>query len=290
MTAQSIAFPHLHLTLRQVGRSVSIAGLDIAFYGIIIALAMLAGIVLASYAAKRTGQNPDTYQEFALIAIIVSLLGARAYYVAFRWDYYRVHPMEILNVRGGGLAIYGGVLGGILTALVYARIRKVRALQLLDTAVPGLLLGQVIGRWGNFFNREAFGEYTDSLLAMALPVNAVNAADITEKMRLHIQSMDGVDFIQVHPTFLYESAWNALLLIMLLLYTFHSKRRQHGQVFFLYLLGYGIGRCLIEGLRTDQLLWPGTSIPVSQALSLILAGAALLVLLLKYRRQPAKQK
>ncbi len=290
MTVQSIAFPHLHLTLRQVGRSISIAGLDIAFYGIIIALAMLAGIALASYAAKKTGQNPDMYQEFALIAIIVSLLGARAYYVAFRWDYYRVHPMEILNVRGGGLAIYGGVLGGILTALVYARIRKVRALQLLDTAVPGLLLGQVIGRWGNFFNREAFGEYTDSLLAMALPVKAVNAADITEKMRLHMQSVDGVDFIRVHPTFLYESAWNALLLIALLLYTFHGRRRQNGQVFFLYLLGYGIGRCLIEGLRTDQLLWPGTSIPVSQALSLILAGSALLVLLLKYRRQPAEQK
>ncbi len=283
MTEKSILFPHLGLVLKHVEHSLSIAGLDIAFYGIIIALAMLAGIALSSHVAEKTKQDPELYQEFGLYVIAAALLGARLYYVAFSWDYYGSHPMEIINVRGGGLAIYGGILAGILTAVIFARRRKVQIGKLLDTAVPGLLIGQVIGRWGNFFNREAFGAYTDSLLAMALPVDAVNAADITEEMRLHMQTIDGIPFIQVHPTFLYESVWNALLLIILLMYTFRGKHRQDGQVFFLYLLGYGIGRSLIESLRTDQLLWPGSHIPVSQMLSLLLAGAALTVLVVKYQ-------
>ena len=156
-----------------------------------------------------------------------------------------------------------------------------------DTAVLGLVLGQIIGRWGNFFNREAFGGYTDGLLAMRLPVSAVRASDISSALAEHMLTIDGIQYIQVHPTFLYESLWNLALLILLLLWTRHKKF--NGEVFCLYLVGYGIGRAWIEGLRTDQLLIPGTSLAVSQVLSVILAALGVLLLLIG-RRVHRRQK
>ncbi len=288
MTADSIAFPHLGITLQHVGQSIHIFGIEIAYYGIVIACGMLAGVYLAMYTAKKTGQDPDDYFNFALIALVISVLGARAYYVIFSWDYYSAHPAQILNLRGGGLAIYGGVIAGVLTAVIYTKVRHMNLLLLLDTAMPGLLIGQVIGRWGNFFNREAFGDYTDSVFAMLLPQSAVHASDITDSMLEHLQTVDGISCISVHPTFLYESCWNLVLLIILLVITLRSAKAYNGQIFLLYLFGYGLGRLWIEGLRTDQLLWPGTGIAVSQVLSgvlVIVSGCVLLTAGIKHRKE-----
>ena len=212
--------------------------------------------------------------------MIFAIIGARAYYVIFSWDMYKDDLLSILNIRQGGLAIYGGVIAAVITVLIFARIKKLSAPLLMDTAGLGLVAGQMIGRWGNFFNREAFGEYTDSLLAMQLPVDAVRSSDITELMREHMETVDGVSYIQVHPTYLYESLWCMMVLIIMLLYRKHKKF--DGEVFLVYLLGYGLGRVWIEGLRTDQLLLPVVGLPVSQ----ILAGVIVVVstILIIYHR------
>ena len=156
---------------------------------------------------------------------------------------------------------------------------------MLDTACLGMVTGQIIGRWGNFFNREAFGDYTDHLLAMRLPLEAVRAGEVTQLMHDHEQVIDGVTYIQVHPTFLYESLWNLAVLIVLMWVTLRKKKRFDGEVFLLYLLLYGIGRFWIEALRTDQLLIPGTKIPVSQVLAAILAAGSLLLILILRKRK-----
>lgn len=277
MSEWTIRFPNLGITLPHVGKTVSIFGFEIAYYGIIIALAMVCGISLIRGIAKRTGQDPEQYLDISLITIVCALVGARIYYVAFSWEDYKDDLLQIFNIRGGGLAIYGGVLAGILTVWIYSRVKKKNFGLLGDTICPGLVLGQLMGRWGNFFNREAFGGYTDNLLAMALPKSAVRAGEITNEMLEHTYVLDGIEFIQVHPTFLYESLWNLALLCFLL--WFLGRKKFHGEVFLLYLMGYGIGRIWIEGLRTDQLLLPVTGLPVSQVLSAALAlGAAAVIL------------
>jgi phosphatidylglycerol:prolipoprotein diacylglycerol transferase len=192
--------------------------------------------------------------------------------VVFRWDLYKGNLLSILNIRQGGLAIYGGVIAAIITTFVFSKVRKIPFGRLCDTAGLGLILGQIIGRWGNFFNREAFGDYTNNLLAMQLPVSAVRSSDLTEELLSHTTTINGVTYIQVHPTFLYESLWNLLLLILLLL--FFNKRKFEGEVFLWYLLGYGIGRFWIEALRTDQLLIPGIGYPVSRVVAVVCAVTA----------------
>lgn len=286
----SIRFPHLGIVLDHVIKSVSIGGFEIACYGIVLSAAMVTGLLLAMKVAKATGQNPDDYFDLGLTAIVVSVICARAYYVIFSWDYYSSHPAEIVNLRQGGLAIYGGVIGGVATVILFAHFRKMRFGRALDTAVIGLVWGQVAGRWGNFFNREAFGEYTDGLLAMQLPVSDVRAHEITEKMRAHMQTIGGVDYIQVHPTFLYESLWNLGVLLLLLLVTFYVKKRFEGMVFLSYLLLYGLGRFWIEGLRTDQLLWPGTHLAVSQILSGLLVIISMILFLIKKKNRKGTEE
>lgn len=268
----NINFPNLHIYFEHVGKNITIGNFTIAYYGIIIALGMVAGLFLATRLAERTGQDPDTYFDLAIVAIICSLIGARLYYVAFRWELYKDNLISILNVREGGLAIYGGVIAAIITTFVFSKVKKLPFGRLLDTAGPGLVLGQIIGRWGNFFNREAFGGYTDNLFAMQLPLSAVRASDLTDELLEHVAESDGIAYIQVHPTFLYESLWNAVLLVLLLL--FFRKRRFEGEVFLWYLMGYGVGRFWIETLRTDQLLLPGIGYPVSKALAAVLVVAA----------------
>ncbi len=274
----TIRFPHLGITLEHVIKSVSVGGFEIACYGMVLAFAMVTGLLLVMKVADRTGQSGDDYFDLGMIAIVVSVICARIYYVVFSWDYYRVHIAEIIDLRQGGLAIYGGVLGGIVTVLLFCRVRKINCRQALDTAVLGLAWGQMIGRWGNFFNREAFGDYTDNLFAMQLPVTDVRASEITQTMREHMAIIDGVSFVQVHPTFLYESLWDLGVFLILLFVTFRVAKRFGGMIFLMYLLLYGSGRFWIEGLRTDQLLVPGTALPVSRLLSavLVLVSAALL--------------
>ena len=287
MTTQ-IHFPHLGIYLDNVGKSISIFGFEIAYYGIIIGIGMLSGILMAVYEAKRTKQNAENYYDLALYAIVMAIIGARLYYVAFSWESYKNDLMGIFRLREGGLAIYGGVIAAVITAYIFARVKKLSFPQIADTAGLGLILGQIIGRWGNFFNREAFGEYTDGLFAMRLPLDAVRTSDVTKEMLEHLQSIEGVSYIQVHPTFLYESFWNLGVLILLLLYRKHKQ--YEGQIFLLYLLGYGVGRFWIEGLRTDQLLIPGLGLPVSQVLAAVLVIAAIGVDLLVKKRKGFFQK
>lgn len=265
----NINFPNLHIYFEHVGQEISVFGFSIHYYGIVMALAMLAGIGIASFWAGRTGQNPNDYLDLAIIAIICSVIGARIYYVVFRWDYYKDDLLNVFNIRQGGLAIYGGVIAAIITTYVFSRIKKLDFGQLCDTAGLGLVLGQIIGRWGNFFNREAFGGYTDGLFAMQLPLSAVRFTEVTEEQMGHLAVVDGVTYIQAHPTFLYEGMWNFVLLLILML--FYKHKKFHGQVFLLYLFGYGVGRFWIESLRTDQLLLPVVHYPVSMALAALLA-------------------
>lgn len=261
-----IAFPNIGIYLRNVPKSFEVFGFTIAFYGIIIGIGVLAGILMAVREAKVTGQDQDTYWDFAIYAVIFSVIGARIYYVIFAWDHYKDDLLSIFNFRNGGLAIYGGVIAAFLTLFIYSKIKKQNFFQMGDTGVLGLILGQIIGRWGNFMNRECFGQYTDSLFAMRLPVVAVRSNEITVEMADHV--VNGINYIQVHPTFLYESVWNLFILILMLLYK--GKKKFHGEMCLFYLGGYGIGRFFIEGLRTDQLLFPGTEIAVSQVLGLLL--------------------
>ena len=284
----SIGFPNLGITFPNVGKIISVFGFEIAYYGIIIAVSMLAGIYLAMWIAKKTGQNPDDYFNLAMIAIVVSLLCARAYYVIFSWDYYKDNLSEILNFRGGGLAIYGGVIGGVATSIIFSKRKNMQYGLTLDTACLGLVLGQLIGRWGNFFNREAFGGYTNGLLAMRLPLDAVRSSEVTEEMMANAVTADGITYIQVHPTFLYESLWNLGVLIILLIVTLKGIRKFNGEVFLLYLLLYGLGRLWIEGLRTDQLVLLGAGIPVSQLLSGLLVVLSVILILL-FRRRRTKE-
>ncbi len=277
----SIEFPHLGIHLSYVIRSFSVFGYEIALYGITMALGILGGLQMALFAARKTGQDPDDYTNIALLGVVLGLLCARAYYVIFSWNYYSKHPAQILDLRGGGLALYGSLIGAVIAVLIYCRKNKLKIPLILDTACLGMVTGQIIGRWGNFFNREAFGEYTDSLLAMRLPLSAVNRETVTQQMMDHIQVIDGTEYIQVHPTFLYESLWNVMVLAVLLTLTLRGKKKFDGEIFLLYLMLYGIGRFWIEGLRTDQLLIWGTGIAVSQVLAAVLAvcSAVLIVVL-----------
>ena len=266
MGKMDIAFPHLGIYLKDVPQSITIGSFSIALYGICIAAAMLAGILLAAHMAKKTGWDPNIIWDISIWLIIFAIIGARLYYVIFFWDAYKDNLLQIFNLRAGGLAIYGGIIACVIVVFVYCKVKKVNPFRLLDTAAYGLVLGQIIGRWGNFFNREVFGGYTDSLLAMRLPVAMVRSRDITEAVASHIAQ--GTNYIQVHPTFLYEGLWNLGLLILMLLWTGHKKFE--GEITLLYFFGYGIGRAWIEYIRTDQLYITGTKIPVSIVVSVIM--------------------
>ena len=286
--APDIRFPHLGIEIASLGKGITIGGFTIAFYGMIIAFGMVMGYLMTAFQAKRTGQEPDLYLDLALWDIVFAVIGARIYYVIFTWDYYKDNLLQIFNTRGGGLAIYGGVIAGVITTIIFGKVRKQNFFQLLDTACIGLITGQIIGRWGNFCNREAFGGYTKGLFAMQLKQSDVAASNLTHSVLKHAVEIDGTRYIQVHPTFLYESLWNIGVLIILLLFTKH--RKYNGQIFLIYLLGYGLGRVWIEGLRTDQLIFFGTGVAVSQVLSgvLVVASAAILIYRFVKDRQKVK--
>ena len=267
MGEMDIAFPNLGIYLTNVPKTIMIGSFGIAIYGVVIAIGMLLGLTLSSKVAARTGQDPDVIWDLGPALLFFSVLGARIYYVIFMWDMYRDDPIQIFNLRGGGLAIYGGIIAGFITIYVYCKVKKQKFPLVLDTVMYGLLVGQILGRWGNFFNREVFGEYTDNLLAMRIPVSMVRERDISASIAAHMT--EGTNYIQVHPTFLYEGMWNLMLLIFLLLYLKHKKF--DGEIALLYFAGYGIGRAIIESIRTDQLFITGTTIPVSMALGIAMA-------------------
>lgn len=305
----NINFPNLGIELKNVPVSFELFGYPIALYGLVIAIGMLLGYFITEWMAKRTGQSKELYLDFALYAIVFSVIGARIYYVIFEWDKFKDEPLSILNIRTGGLAIFGGIIAAVLTAIIYCRIKKYSFWLLADTACIGLVTGQIIGRWGNFFNREAFGKYTNSLFAMQLDRRSVDyvfservsveglkqiyagrqeALQKILQIRNNLVLIDGVEYIQVHPTFLYESVWNFCLLIFLILYT--KRKRFDGQIALLYFAGYSLGRLWIEGLRCDQLFLWGTDLAISQLLSGIVLFTSTVMLIWMGRRQQRKNR
>ncbi|MCR5576423.1 MAG: prolipoprotein diacylglyceryl transferase [Oscillospiraceae bacterium] len=243
----------------------TVFGRPVYFYGVLIGIGFLLGILLCAKRAKRFGLTEDNVYDAVLWVIPCSILGARLYYVAFRLDYYLDHLDEFFAVWNGGLAIYGGVIAGILAVALVCRRKKIPFFAMLDDLTYGLLVGQIIGRWGNFMNREAFGAETDIFCRMGLT------------------APDGTT-VYVHPTFLYESLWNVGVLAFLLWFEKKGKLRFDGQCLTLYFLLYGIGRFWIEGLRTDSLYIGSTGIRVSQALSLVLVIFAAAILLWKRKQ------
>lgn len=298
LLSANIRFPNLGIELKNVPSGFDVFGFHIAFYGIVIGLGMLLGWLLVEWMAKKTGQNTEIYLDFALVAIVVSVICARIYYVIFTFDEFKDNPISIINLRTGGLAIYGGIIGAVGTAIVFTKVKKYSFWLLADTGCIGLLVGQILGRWGNFFNREAFGKYTNNLFAMQLDLKDVPydfnapltylqtkyagraaAYERIIEIRNKMVNINGAEYIQVHPTFLYEVLWNLCILIFLILFTKHKKF--DGEVMLLYLMGYGLGRVWMEGLRTDQLFLWGTPFAVSQLLSVLIVVISLVLFVVK---------
>lgn len=289
-----IRFPNLGITFHNIKEGFSIFGFEIKYYGIIIALGFLIAYVIVTREAKRTGQNDEDYLDFILCMIIPAIIGARIYYVIFSWSDY-VKPgkgfgktlLDMINIRNGGLAIYGGLIAGFIVAYFFCKKRKIKLSLFADTAVMGILIGQIMGRWGNFFNREAFGDYTDSLFAMCIPTDyyggavtsLVESGVITEKMAQNVVQYDAMYWISVHPTFLYESLWNLALLICIAIYRKHKKF--DGELVLLYIWGYGLGRVFVESLRTDSLMLPFGNIRVSQLVAAICVLTASILIVKK---------
>lgn len=280
-----IWFPNLGIQIQKLSNiAFTIFGIRIYWYGVIIGSGVLIALYLALREARRTGQDPEKYIDFTIIGIIFCIIGARLYYVLFSWSDYKDNLWKIFAIREGGLAIYGGILAGIITAVVYTKKKNMNFWLFADTAAPSLLFGQIMGRWGNFFNREAFGGYTDGLFAMRYLKNQVDS--IAPSVLEHIVNINGTEYIQVHPTFLYESMWNLAVFILLLV--LRRKKKFDGEIFGLYLLGYACGRLWIEGLRTDQLLIGNTTIAVSQVLSAVLIIIAVVLLVYRNKKQNMK--
>lgn len=246
-------------------------GKPIYFYGVIIACGMILAALYCAKKAPQFGLTEDNLYDILIWAIPLCIIGARLYYVAFRWDYYSQNFGEVIAIRNGGLAIYGGIITAIIVALVWCRVKKIPFYAMVDLASFGLLIGQAIGRWGNFINREAFGGETDAFCRMGL-------------------TLPGEATLYVHPTFLYESLWNIIGFTVLHIWTKRGGRKYDGQVFWLYIFWYGLGRAWIEGLRTDSLYIGSTGIRVSQLLAAISALAALVVLIIKAKRHPDPAK
>ena len=284
MSESAIAFPHLGIYLEHVPKNFTIFGFTIALYGVVIAVGMAAGLWMALHMAKKYGHDTELIWDYFLYGIIFGVIGARIYYVVFAWDYYKNDLAGIFNLRKGGLAIYGGVIAAFLTLYIFCKKKKINYYTMIDVCAPGLCLGQAIGRWGNFFNREAFGEYTDSLFAMRLPEAAVRPHEITELIASH--ASEGA--IQVHPTFLYECVWNLLVIAAML--AIWKYKQFEGEIGLVYLGGYGLGRGFIEGFRTDQLHLPGTQIPVSQLLAVALVVFSVAVYIWVMRKKGLQGK
>ena len=264
----SIRFPGLKLVLDYVPKSFEIFGFEITIYGVLIAVGMILGIFFVVLEARRNHEDPDGYLDLTIITLIAGVIGARLLYAAFSWSLYKNDPGQILNVRSGGMLFYGGLLGGVLSGAVYCRLRKKPFWKMADLACMGILIGQIIGKWGSFFNRESFGEYADNIFSMQIPLTAVRAGEVTTAMRENLQTADGLSWIIAQPLFLYESLWCLLVFLMLMMHL--RKRVFQGEIFLRYLAGYGLGRAVIQWFRTDKVYFPGTEIDVSLVISGVL--------------------
>lgn len=270
----TVAFPGLFdrvFTMNTEAFSFSLGSLHLSvkWYGVIIALGFALATLYASRRARHFGTSSDELIDFLLWALPLSIVGARLYFVLNKWDYYGQHPGDIVKIWEGGLAIYGGIIAAFLTAAVFCRVRKISPLGLMDVGSLGLLIGQLVGRWANFVNAEAYGSETSLPWGMVIDGGA-----------------------PVHPTFLYESLWNLLGFILLHFYS-KKKRAFSGEIALLYFTWYGFGRFFIEGLRSDSLFIGHTDIRISQALALVLflcMGGLWLYLRLSKKYTPINMK
>ena len=260
-----ISFPMLGDWSVNPPYSFTVFGFEIYFYGVIIAAAFILAALFCARKAAEFGLTSDDLFDLVIWLIPACIIGARLYYVLFKLDYFIANPSKIFSLRDGGLAIYGGIIAGVITGIVWSRRKKIPVFAVGDLAAFGLLIGQAVGRWGNFINREAFGAETDVFCRMGL-------------------TMPGQETLYVHPTFLYESLWNLAGLIILCVLSKLGKRKYDGQFFWTYILWYGLGRAWIEGLRTDSLYIGSTDIRVSQLLAAVSALAALIVLIINAKK------
>ena len=266
LRSAQISFPMLGDWSIDPPYSFNLFGLEIYFYGVIIALGFILAALYCAKRAKEFGLSSDELYELVIWLIPTCIIGARLYYVLFKLDYFIANPNKIFALRDGGLAIYGGIIAGIIVGIIWCRAKKIRVFAVADLTAFGLLIGQSVGRWGNFINREAFGAQTEIFCRMGLTV-------------------PGFETLYVHPTFLYESLWNFFGLIVLHIWSKKGKRKYDGQVFWLYILWYGLGRAWIEGLRSDSLYIGSTDIRVSQLLAIVSAVVSLAILIINARKQ-----
>ena len=265
-----ISFPGLGIGEFSVNSvAFSIFGIDIAWYALLITFGMICCGAYVIIQAKKIGITVDDVIDYALFTIPFGIIGARLYYVLTELEHYKT-LWDVINIREGGLAIYGGIIAGTITVFIVSLVKKIDFLAFGDCVAPGVLLAQGIGRWGNFMNGEAFGYETDLFCRMGLQ-----------------NQLTGGELMYVHPTFLYESLWNALGLLLLHFYS--KKRKYDGQIALGYAAWYGLGRTFIEGLRTDSLYIPGTPIRVSQLLAAVSCLAALAVLAYFVIKPPARK-
>ena len=265
---QGIYFPGLGILFDKVLSAITILNVKLPMYAICVTAGFILALFIASKEAQRTGQNDEDYLDFFLWLVIPAILGARIYYVIFNHERF-FQPgksigktlIDVINIHNGGLAVYGGLIAGVLAGFIFARKRKLNFPLFGDSIALGVVAAQIVGRWGNFFNRECFGGYTNGLLRMAIPVNYFKSSYlqalrrdgiITDEMLNNQEQINGIGCITVHPTFLYEGLWNLALLIFLLIY--RKKKKFDGELAMLYVAGYGIGRFWIEGLRSDSLM------------------------------------
>lgn len=262
----AISFPMLGDLTLDFPASFEVFGHTIYLYGIVMALTFIVAVLYAAKKSKVVGVKSDDIYDLVIWAVPLAVVGCRLYYVACEWDQFKDNLISILYIWEGGIAMLGGTFAGVLTAVVWARKKKYPIGAVLDIGLASLLLGQVVGRWANFVNREAFGYETEIFCRMGLTV-------------------PGQETIYVHPTFLYESLWNLIGVLIINLYFFRKDHRKYdGQVAFFYMFWYGMARLMVEGLRTDSLYIPGTNIRTSQLVGGILAVAGLVLLIVNARR------
>ncbi len=248
--SQVVSFPGLGLEFHFSNIAFSIGAKPIYWYGIIIMLGVILAVFYASRRADYFGIRTDDVFDLMLFMLPIGIICARLYYVVFQWEQYKDNPAEIIAIWNGGLAIYGGLIGGMITIIVFCHVKKIDPMDMLDLIASAVPIGQSIGRWGNFFNCEAFGSKTSAPWRMVIG-----------------KGLDEAGALGNHPTFFYESAWNAIG--VLLLYLYSKKRKYRGEIILLYLGWYGLGRFFIEGLRTDSLYLWNTDVRVSQVVALI---------------------
>lgn len=262
-----VQFPKIGLEFDLSPIAFSIGSYNIYWYGIVIASGLLLAVAYAMKTAPRYNVNASKLINCILVGIVTGIVGARLYFCFFQWDYYGKNPIEILYINNGGLAIYGGIIGALIGGLIIVKVQKMKIMPVLDITMISFLIGQGIGRWGNFLNQEAYGTPTD------LPWGMMS---------------EGTNMVAVHPCFLYESLWCLLGFVLLHFYGKY-KQRYAGQIFYLYLVWYGFERMIVEGLRTDSLYLPfspfGFDIRVSQMLSLLIFLTGIILLILNRKKE-----